>query len=437
MIYYIDPQNGLETNSGISPEQPRKDYRALKLVPGDTVLFCRNRVIRDTLDRVKGTADHPITYGSYGEGINPVFCATTDVRFRDKWVCVAPNIWKYTDNTLSEVHNVIFDYEKGCGTLRWEEQDLVSQGDWYDSCMGMKGEKGDDRRFLLYSIGNPADVYGRIECSVDSFRLISLNTEYTICQDLCFFGGLVAMAMGANHVTIRRCSFGYVGGRVWSRERRIRCGNAIEFWDFGEDILIENCYFDNIYDSCITHQGNHGSSQLAKNLVMQNNLFMHYGMGAYEARDRMLVNSSFTDNICVDAGGGFGAQGDTIPRKSEIYPQPMGHHVFLWRMDCAEDEGRFEISNNVFYDAQGAAIYSIIDPEAEKQLVLHGNRYQTYNTELLNSFSQKSYADFKSYQASGIENDASYGVEKEELQQMINNWFSVSGAQGPEFCKLI
>lgn len=101
-------------------------------------------------------------------------------------------------------------------------------------------------------------------------------------------------------MTVRRCSFIFIGGAVWNRQLRIRFGNAIEFWEYGENILIEDCYFNNIYDSCITEQGS-DNCQPAKNLVMRNNLFINYGMGAYEGRDRMLVDSVFENNLCIYA----------------------------------------------------------------------------------------------------------------------------------------
>ena len=66
--------------------------------------------------------------------------------------------------------------------------------------------------------------------------------------------------------------------------------------------------------------------------------------------------------------------GEDIPRKSEIWPQPMGHHIFLWRIDEPTDEGRLEIKNNIFQDAPvGSAIYSIISPAAEAQMELKNN----------------------------------------------------------------
>ena len=436
MVYYIDVHNGSDSAPGTCAACPRKSYRDLSLQPGDSVLFKRGSIIREPLVRVSGTPEQPILYGAYGEGMNPVFYGTVDVCQKERWVEISENIWKYTDPSFGEVCNVIF--EGGiCGTLRWEAALLTAQGDWYDSQFN-DTEITNSRQFLLYSVGNPTERFRRIECSVKSQRHISANARCTVCQDLCFIGGVHAMEMGSDHITVRRCSFAHVGGAVWKYSRRIRFGNAIEFWQHGEDILIEDCFFHNIYDSCITHQGPHETCETAKNIVIRGNLFMNYGMGAYEGRDRMSINCSFTQNLCVQAGGGFSAQGDTVPRNSEIYPQPMGHHIFLWRMDKAEEGGCFEISDNVFYGAAGAAIYSIIDKDAEKQLILRNNRYQNDKSSLLNHLGQTSYTteSFSNYAASGWEENPSYGMTAEQLQQAIAEWFARTGAQGPEFYQI-
>lgn len=52
------------------------------------------------------------------------------------------------------------------------------------------------------------------------------------------------------------------------------------------------------------------------------------------------------------------------------------------------DGGGLQIKNNVFYNAPyGAAIYSIISQDAEKQVDLEKNTYYTENRDLLNRWS--------------------------------------------------
>jgi len=349
MTYYIDLNHGSLTADGLTPENARLTYTDLELKPGDTVLFKRGGFIRDCLYRIAGAPGAPITYGAYGDGENPVFCGSVDVSDPALWVEVRPHVWQLQKELENEVCNFIYDDGRIGATLRWEEAYLAAQGDWYDSSMGYRERSvgtENEQKVFLWSDGNPGEVYSHIECAIWGKRWMSANKDWTVTEDLCFWGsGVHGMAGGADNVVIRRCSFCFIGGAVWNKQLRIRFGNAIEFWDHGENILIEDCYFNNIYDSAITHQGS-GKCLPAKNLVMRGNLFINYGMGAYEGRDRMSIDSCFNDNICIGAGGGFSGFGDTKPRNSEIYPQPMGHHVFMWRIPEATEGGRLEFARN-------------------------------------------------------------------------------------------
>ncbi len=66
--------------------------------------------------------------------------------------------------------------------------------------------------------------------------------------------------------------------------------------------------------------------------------------------------------------------GEDLPGKSEIWPQPMGHHIFLWRIPQASEGSSLSIKNNYFGPAPlGAATYSIISKEAQAQIFLDNN----------------------------------------------------------------
>lgn len=100
-----------------------------------------------------------------------------------------------------------------------------------------------------------------------------------------------------------------------------------------------------------------------------------YGMAAYEVRDIMPCHTVFSKNICRDAGVGFAMQGETLPRRSEIWPQPMGHHLFIWRIEHATPNGEIRVEENQFEAApNGSTLYSIVSPAAEEQFRFSGNR---------------------------------------------------------------
>ncbi len=428
MIYYIDPINGADSD-GLSPENARLTYDDIELLPGDSVLFKRGSIIRQPLYRKSGTPDAYITYGAYGEGTNPVFCGSVDVSDPEMWVEEYTNVWRYVGVLENEVCNFIFDGGRIGATLRWDEDGLTSQGDWHDTEFGARGSTSlsESRRVLLYSVGNPGRVYSHIECAIWGIRNLSPNVSCTTLEDLIFFGsGVHALSDGTTNMTVRRCSFLYIGGAVWNRERRIRFGNAIEFWQIGRDILIEDCYFNNIYDSAMTHQGSSDECEPAINLVMRRNLCINCGMASYEGRDVMSIDSAFSDNLCINAGGGFSAFGDSKPRRSEIYPLPMGHHIYMWRIESATDGGRFEVKRNRFYDATGCAIFSINSRDADAQMELADNRYYTTD-KLLTRIGGVEYKsdEFERYVAEGGEIGAELVIP--DIEAEAEAWFESSG----------
>ena len=95
MVYYIDPANGNDSLSGISPELARKNYTDLEIKPGDSVLFKRGSFVRDCLYPVEGAEGAYVTYGAYGEGKSPVFCGSVDVSDPDDWEEYSENVWRY------------------------------------------------------------------------------------------------------------------------------------------------------------------------------------------------------------------------------------------------------------------------------------------------------------------------------------------------------
>lgn len=421
-IYYIDALNGNNNNDGLSEKTPLKDEKEIAMKPGDTVLFKRGSFIRDRLYNVCGEEGNPITYGAHGEGEKPVFCGSVSLDDEELWYEEKENIWVTEAIENDEVGNFVFNNSEFYGTLRWTKEELKEQGDFFDECLGYLEHKKEiplRHKVYLYSIGNPAKVYKSIECVTYGSRCLASNGHDIVFKDLKFINsGVHAIAGDAEsrNVQVLNCEFENIGGCVWDCNLKVRFGNGVEFWDVAENIEISGCYFNNIYDSATTHQGM-DKCKPAKNLAITDNVFIKCGMAAYEQRDKLPICSKFNNNICVDAGDGFSKQGEVMPRRSEIWPEPMGHHVFLWRIDEKTEGGSLEIRNNVFYNAPyGAAIYSIISQDAEKQIDLEGNIYYTENQQLLNRWNGVNYKTFEEYLS--VEKNAKY--EKVDLNLYLS-----------------
>lgn len=408
--YYIDPNLGLDKNDGLSEITPKKDHTKIDIKGGDSVLFKCGSFIRGGLCNIYNNEGDIITYSSYGEGSKPTFCGSVDtLSFPEAWTEEEKNIW-VTEKVNDEVCNFIFNSSKECGTLRWSLDALCSQGDYFDNCFGTKSmgrSLPDGHKIYMYSEKNPAEYYSHIEAVVYGERWLAATGSNLVFDGLRFINsGVHGIAGGgAKNMHIKNCDFEFIGGCVWNTRRKIRFGNGIECWEFANDVSVTNCRFYEIYDSGVTHQGSNNCLP-AENMHFDNNVFIRCGMGAYEQRDVMPRNSSFNNNVCIDAGEGFSKQGEEqLPRMSEVWPMPMGHHVFLWRITDPVDGGHLEIKNNIFSGAPiGTSIFSIIYKSAEAQVELEGNTYCTAGTDaLVNRWNGKDFYSFEEYKNGGFE----------------------------------
>ena len=410
MTYYIDLINGTAAADGKSPENARKDYKDLDIKAGDKVLFKRGTFVREELIAVSGEEGNPVTYGAYGEGEKPVFCGSVNLGNAEYWVEIKENIWKCVADVPTEAGNFIFDEGKSYGTVRWSIEELCEQGDWYDSRMGIMCQSRTGEIFnydcysgeydlIIYSEKNPGEYYSDIECAVFGSGAMAHCDHDTIFEDLSFCNLAVHGIRGSGtNITVRGCDFINLGGALILPDRKIRFGNAVEFWEICVGCVVENCYFYNIYDSGITHQGRL-NEVVPSNNVFDNNFFVNCGMGAYECRDFLPANTSFNNNVCINAGEGFSKLGEVMPRNSEIWPLPMGHHIFIWRVTKPSEGGSLEIKGNKFYNAPyGAAIFAMASDDAIAQMSIDENEYFSENRELCNYFNGRFYKDFEAYQ---------------------------------------
>jgi hypothetical protein len=380
--WYVDPLAGDDANDGLSPSRPVRSYASREIAAGDAVLFKRGSVIREMLHTHPGQPGRPVRYGAYGEGADPVFLGSMAANDPGAWREVRAKLWRYEGALTSEVCNLVFDGGKACGTLRWVLEELRDPGEWHDTSFGVSsaaessgGPAWQGSELYLCSEKNPALAWSAIECVLWGERKL-VDGRHLILEDLRFENAGVHgyQEFGAEDVVMRRCAFRFIGGAVWNREQQIRFGNAIEFWDGAGDITIEHCRFDSIYDSGVTHQGG-GTTHIPERLFFRHNQFSNCGMAAYECREPSR-EVYFEYNNCHDAGCGFSMLGVTPPRQSEIWPQPMGHHVFIWRIDPGTQPGKVYIRHNTFGAApHGSAIYSIIDPADEAKIVIDQNHY--------------------------------------------------------------
>ncbi|MBQ4118820.1 MAG: hypothetical protein IJD45_00345 [Clostridia bacterium] len=272
--YYVSA-NGDDNNDGLYPETPIKSLErinAIELDEGDAILFKRGDTFRFANPLM---LKNGVTYGSYGEGAKPkIYGSPENYAENDTWQEVAPNIWKI-DFNYPRACGLVLDHSRIVGVLKLETIDnLRENGDyWHDT---------DNNVFYLYlDEGKPNEVLTDIEIMPTLTLLKSEHGKDLVVDNLCLkytagfgFGAVIFK----NNLKLTNCEFGFLGGLwVFGKTDKnylndYRFGNALEFWLGAQDVLIDNNWFYQTYDSALTWQGNQ-TNNVYKNIHYTNNLF--------------------------------------------------------------------------------------------------------------------------------------------------------------------
>ena len=371
-IYYVDSNCQCGDFSGKDELNPLKTYENITLCAGDTVLLKRGSVFRCAIFSPGGEENRPITWGAWGKGENPIVLGSVKA---EKFEKHSDNVWLWQEDDEGEVCNVIFNDGEEFGTLRWDISDLCENGDFFYTAYGSKDAGGG--KLFLYCEDNPSNHWNDIEVACFKKRNLATANHDVIFENITFKNSGVHGFAGTNtkRITINNCKFINIGGCVWDAKNKVRFGNGVEFWNEVNTATVTNCLFDQIYDSALTHQGqSNGEYKTPSNINFSFNTISNCGMAAYEIRDKVPLSSRFSNNVCENAGMGFSAQGDVRPRRSVIWPDPMGHHIFIWRINAPTDNGCLIIENNTFGTSfDGYAEYSIAHPLAQAEIIYKNN----------------------------------------------------------------
>ena len=195
----------------------------------DTVLFKRGEVYRSIFIPVSGVA-----YGAYGEGDKPAFYGSAQNYADAEWQQDG-TFYSISLSPSYDAGNIIFNDGEKVGYKRSSLEDVTKEFDFYhDLSSGI---------LYVYLTKAPSD-YDSIEIAVDK-KIVNIQegAQNITIDNLAFkYTGAhgVYAENGSQNITIKNCEFAYLGGSyIMDHEPLTRYGNAIEFWQGCDEILVE------------------------------------------------------------------------------------------------------------------------------------------------------------------------------------------------------
>lgn len=376
--FYIDASGGDDEFEG-TIDQPYKTLgkvNSLELKPGDRILFKRGENFRGQLFPKSGSEDSVIYYGAYGEGAQPVLMSSYEANSMEDWKSVEMNIYELQESFGYDMGNVVFNNGESFGVKKWSYDELAVDGDYYY-------DRDQDKTFL-YMEDHPTHTYEDIECCVTVDIIDQTGVSYVMYDGLELkYGGAHGIGGGnTSHITIRNMTISYIGGGYLHTMSGVpvRYGNGIEFWANASNHLVENNHIFQILDSGLTNQNN-GKKAVHENIVYRNNRIDKCGMASIEIDNKpgsgLVKNILFEDNICSNAGLGWGTTQDRYSNPDEN--GGLGHHVIVFYMETPVEN--LIIRDNVFeHAAHGSGLSSMyllmeIDPESREGFIFEKNNF--------------------------------------------------------------
>ena len=396
MIWYIDPINGDNSNSGHSIESPLKDLSLFEykgeskpvLNHGDKIFIKRGTTLQTKnvklySNNFESKIRDYVYVGAYGVGDDPIL---THHKILNR-----KNLIKYTNNiyyvdlsdsskTTGYVGNesnvgFIYDTNKDViyGNRVFEMGNLESFMDFYV----------DSDKLYIYS--EELELIPEIMALPLGNNIMTTDAN-TIYENLHFTlggaHGLQTTIDGNYNIIIKNCRFDKIGGSKLSGV--VRFGNGVEIYGSANDINVQNCIFEDIYDTGVTYQGENSTF---KNCSFNNNVFKRCNQACENWCDNKesgegYINCSFNNNLCMLSGFGFGGVN-----------RDLGHHFTLTKYNCVNTD--ITVKNNIFFKCKNTCydVQNLINTG----LKFIKNKIYLYDNQLINSSYAQNIANYEKY----------------------------------------
>lgn len=355
MNYYLS-NNGSDSNSGTSIEYPYKTIEKINSVisKNDNVYIECNSVYYEKLKTYKGC-----TINSYGVGDKPIFDFSTILNsiqniIEENGLCKISlsdtSLFNGHINT-SVIDNIGFIIVNGdiYANKKFSKELLTDKFDFYSG------------NSTLYIKCSKSDIFSLAFCTNEN--MLTLYNDMTVKNITFKNTGGHGINFTCDNILIEKCDFINIGGS-YLREDGTRYGNGVQIWTKAKNCDINNCYFENIYDTATTIQGDAKATNKYEyvNISIHHNTIkkcaQSFELWVKGTTDSVIRNCCFNDNICIETGKG--SLPLTRPDKSS------NCHILFYETRLYNEKMGVTIENNIFEVEDYPLYFFAFDPKYDK-----------------------------------------------------------------------
>ncbi len=399
--YYVSYSTGNDSNDGLSPEKPWKTIdrvNSTSIPNGSVVLFKRGDIWRfneDAYDNYSKVAfflpRSNVIYSSYGEGAKPaIYGSMFNAAEVGTWKLTdAPNVWVYDtayDSRVRDIGNIFFNEGEAYGLKKCTDIVDASGSKFSGNYHDLKNDyefyfhTSEYKVYLYCSKGNPAEIYDSIEMGVRYNMIRTMDNSNIVLDNFTIkYGASHGISVGGSNIKITNCEIGWIGGG-WLRAGA-RYGNGVEMGKDAKNIVVDNNYLYQIYDTALTHQydtrgdASNKNTCAIENIKYTNNVIENCFWGVefyvYLAADktvsRYMKDITISENSILYSGYGWGYW-------RSASGQPGAAAIKSWNAEKGTMiAGTVIIENNSFVLSKADVLYSVTEEETE--VPIYRNNY--------------------------------------------------------------
>lgn len=391
VTYYI-ASNGTSTD-GTNINDPLSIENAKKktFYNNDNILFKSGDTFYEEVrfNIVKRENDDSLCYiTSYGDGDTPIITTAKIIDNKDSWENYSDNVYRVNlkDKTKFKGFPNIDDNSCNIGFIKAENGNIYGDRKVEISLLKENYDFYCDNTYIyVYCDDNPFNKLGitKLSTRYNLFAISSYSEISNLHLELGGAHGLVKNSTSLTNSYIHNCIINDIGGSFFNgnlANDKVKFGNAIEFWNDTNNVLIEKNLIDNTYDAGITLQGREGCWN---NIIIRNNIIKksNYPFELWASQKSTgMTNIEISNNLVIDQGESWA---------KHVKPdQNVSSDFVFWNID---DNAKFEyvVNNNKFWNSNRIIFTTSISEKRLKKMMFDSNEY--YNS--INTFTHDDVAE--------------------------------------------